>query len=239
VFNDGTVVADYKITEQAITPPYDFGSDLLPGQTYNCAYTTNETGTVQGASITYTKSYAVKYLNGVYQMLMGWHSIQGTTTSPSVTQLEYDTTANTIKINNAYFVDYGTGGTMTGTYNVRIYVNGNTETHLFNLKLFKYNANGSSPSIAGYGYSEGAGKYYLFKIDTQGSAAKYFCFPSNATESDLSALDDAGSATVPANCAGMDANLPSNYNTDGSESPTASTKFTGGGASGIELGWTP
>jgi len=83
--NDGTVVADYSITEQSITSPFDFGTDLFT-QTYNCAYTTNETGTIQGAPITYTKSFAVKYSGGVYQMLMGWYAAQGTTTSPSVMQ---------------------------------------------------------------------------------------------------------------------------------------------------------
>ncbi|MFH1223458.1 MAG: hypothetical protein V1647_03840 [Pseudomonadota bacterium] len=231
--NDGTVVADHSITEQSITPPFDFGTDLFT-QTYNCAYTTTDTGNPVGGTATYIKSFAVKYSAGVYYMLMGWQCTQGTTVTPSVMQVEYNTTTNDIKLNNAYLVNYGDGS----TYNVRIYVNGNTATHLFSLKLFKYSATGDNPSIAGYGYSQGAGNYYLFKV-IEGSTTKYFCFPSNATETDLMAMDDAGEASVPANCVGMDTSLPTNYATDGSESPTSTSKFTGAGTSRIELTWTP
>jgi len=163
-------------------------------------------------------------------MLMGWYADEGTQTTPSVTQLEYDTTTNDIKLNNAYLVNYSD----SSSYNVRIYIRGNTASHLFSLKLFKYSA--SIPSISGYGYSEGTGKYYLFKVvDTEGT--KYFCIPSDATEDSLKAMNDAGDATPPALCADLATGLPTNYNIDGSESPTTISKFTGTGSSKIELTW--
>jgi len=231
--NDGTVVTDHSITNQAITPPFDFGSDLLT-QTYNCAYTVNDTGTpTSGVLTNYTKSFAVKYASGIYYMLMGWYADETTQTTPSVTQLEYDTNTNDIKLNNAYLVNYNDGS----SYNVRIYIRGNTATHLFSLKLFKYST-GVNPSIAGYGYSEGTDKYYLFKVtDSNNTTGKYFCIPANATEDDMKAMNDAGDTTVPTLCAGLETGLPTNYNTDGSDSPTTVSKFTGAGTSHIELTW--
>jgi hypothetical protein len=237
--SDGTVVADHKITEQAITSPFDFGSELFT-QTYNCAYTVNDTGTPSSGELTnYTKSFAVKYSGGIYSMLMGWYATQGTTTTPSVLQVESDTTANTIKINNAYLVDYGN----SSEYAVRIHVEGNTQTHLFSLKLYQYGYNTTTPangtSIAGHGYSEGDGKYYLFRVTSYSDATpKYFCFASTTTEDQMKLLDDAGSPTVPTNCADLNAGLPDNYLNNASEVPTDATKFTGGGTSHIELTWT-
>ncbi len=230
---DGT----HGITEQSITSPFDFGTDSLT-QTYNCAYTTTETGTPKsGGETNYIKSYAVKYSGGVYDMLMGWYASSATQDSPSATQLQYNTITNDIIVNNAYFVNYTSGSMAPGSYNVRIYINGNTETHLFSLKLLK--AGGNNPSIAGYGYSEGANKYYLFKvIDMNDSTGKYFCIPSNATEDTLRAMEDAGDPGYLTNCADLVAGLPTNYKTDGSDSATAASKFTGAGTSGIELTWT-
>jgi hypothetical protein len=127
---------------------------------------------------------------------------------------------------------------------VRTHVGGNTETHLFSLKLFKYGENNgivTKISIAGYGYSEGD-HYYLFRVATSGMngdiSNSYFCFPSATTEEEMMLMDDAGSQTVPAACADIESGLPENYNLDASEVPTSTSSFTGGGATRIELSWT-
>jgi len=224
-----------SITEQAITSPFNFGDDLI-AQTYNCAYNENSTGTpTTGGETTYTTSYAVKSSGGVYNVLVGCYYSQATQTSPSVIQLRYDSNTNDIIYNNAYFVNYTSGSMAGGSYNVRVYINGNTASHLFSLKLLKYSS--GSPSIAGYGYSEGTDKYYLFKVDDI-NGTKYFCIPSNATEDTLKAMNDGGDPTPPDLCAGLVSGLPTNYKTDGSDSATSEASFKGTGDSHIILTWT-
>lgn len=240
---DGSVTpSDYLITTQSIASPYDFGSDGL-SQTYDCAFTTTETGTpVSGGETTYTKSMAVRQSGTAYYLTMGLYMTNDSADSPSAMQVEYDTDANTITVNDAYLVNYTTGD----KYAVRIFVDGDITTHLFSLKLLKGGWSESTQmenfiSIAGHGYAEGAGNYYLFKMTTSGIGSatnKYYCFASDTTEDEMMAMEDAGLDEVPAECADLEAGLPGNYAADSSAVPMSTDAFTGGGDYHTELSWT-
>lgn len=235
---DGSITPSQNlITQQSITPPFEFGDDLIQ-QTYDCAFTISDSGTVAGGgTVQYTKSFAIRQSGTAYYMLMGVHSYESGGDSPSAMQVEYDTGANTMKVNNAYLVNYTTGE----KYAVRIHVDGNISTHLFSMKLFKYGSEGMHISIAGHGYSQGAGNYYLFRVTMAGTnqtvTDSYYCFSSDTTEAEMQIMDDSGAETVPSACADLEADLPDNYNIDASEVPTSDASFTGGGDSLIELSW--
>ena len=116
---------------------------------------------------TYTKSVAVRQSGTAYYLTLGLYMVNDSAESPSAMQVEYDTGENTITVNDAYLVNYTTGE----QYAVRIFVDGNIETHLFSLKLLKGGSTGDMEnfiSIAGHGYSEGDGNYYLFRLTTSG-----------------------------------------------------------------------
>lgn len=232
--------SEYLITTQSIASPFDFGDDNLE-QTYDCAFTVNETGTpISGEEVNYTKSMAVRQSGTAYYMTMGWYSVASDANSPAAMQVEYDTGANTIKVNYAYLVNYNTGN----KYAVRIYVDGDIATHLFSMKLLKGNLVGEFEnyiSIAGHGYSEGEGNYYLFRLTTSGigdATNKYYCFESDTTQEEMQAMDDSGSETVPAECADFESGLPNNYEASSSDVPMSTDVFTGGGDSHTELSWT-
>lgn len=228
-----TIPSEHIIPDQSIPSPFDFGDDLFT-QTYDCAYTTTSSSSMGD----YVYSFASKHVDNMYYTLMGWHITTSESSSPQVYQTQYDSTANTIKVNSAYLVDY----VDRSAYAVRIHIDGNTQTGLFALKLFKYNEGGLSLSIAGYGYSKN-NNYYLFRVTSPSSGPEgintaYYCFESDTTEEEMRAMEDAGSSAVPENCRGLEDNLPINYNTDASEVPTTTADFTGGGDTGIELTWT-
>lgn len=225
---------EHDITDQAITSPFDFGDDLF-SQTYDCAFTTTETI----GSVTYVKSLASKHIDETYYALIGSHTIEESQSTSGVWQTQYDSESNTIKVNSAYLVDYDNDE----KYSIRIYINGNTETGLFSLKLFKYDLSDQGAvtfSIAGYGYSKGTA-YYLFRLTSAGETLpmpvtdRFFCFESETTQAEMGMMSDAGLASIPEACAILEEGLPSNL--DVSEVPTATDAFTGGGDYGIELSW--
>jgi hypothetical protein len=141
-----------------------------------------------------------------------------------------------IRLNSAYWVDYGS----SDSYSVRIFLNGNTETGLFQLKLGKFGGT-MRTSVVGYGYSKGAGNYYLFRVvnnQDDFSTAKYFCLEAGTSETEIMAMDQSGSVTVPANCSDLEANLPeSDYDVSATSAdvPDAADDFTGTGDMGVGL----
>ncbi len=87
----------------------------------------------------------------------------------------------------------------TGCEIVRSFISGNTETHMFTLKLIR-NGVGYDHNVTGYGISQGTGSYFLMEManDTMDfNQANYYLINAEASLADLQAMDDAGSATVP------------------------------------------
>ena len=228
---DNSLSGCTAITEKKLTSPFDFGADFL-GEAYDCKYENESTS----GSNSYVNSIGSKVSGEVITALAGWTVAEtGPKMTRNVMDIKTDKSTNDLTVNSAYLVSYPDDS----WYSVRIYTSGNTLTNLFSLKLMKTGNGGSSISIAGHGYSAGATNYYLFKVTTTGYGANatgaYYCIKSTATETDLKAMEDAGSATVPANCADYEAKLPTAYNIDGSESPTAASSFTGAGTNGVGL----
>ncbi|MBF0443022.1 MAG: hypothetical protein HQK54_14030 [Oligoflexales bacterium] len=236
--------------EKAVTSPFNFGTEEV-SQKYDCGID----GTQSNPMGNYTTSFVVKreagfdYAVGANEtadqyskrfsatqkkFLMGWAVVSpGNSTTRAIYQGKLDSTTNDVVLNSSYLVDY-TGGPMAGSnYSVRLNLVGNMTTHLFKMRLAK-----SQISIAAHGYAKGEGKFYLFRYESIGQGengkAQYFCLASETTEAQMRAVDENGSATVPANCADLASGLPAkNYTTDDEASKAAD--FKGKGDLGIGL----
>lgn len=220
--------------EASFESPFDFGDELLPDR-YNCLLEAENTW---GENI-YNVSYAVHAVEGGTQIKA---LLASTTTEPrqqtrQVVQGSYDTETNRIIVNQAYLVDYEGDQ----DYAVRLHIDGNTETGLFKLKLSKGPGagEGSGIAISGHGYARGD-KHYLFRVSTtnyaQDVTAAWYCFRSETTLAEMQAMDPAGSATIPAECAEYTDGMPeTDYAADGSGAPTGIEVFTGDGPFGTAL----
>lgn len=216
-----------SITDVSVTSPFDFGSDSISA-TYNCNYDGTDSNESMGT--TYLRSYVSKADGTKLYALLGDYLTESGQTSPSATQIYYDSATNDIVINNTYLVVY----TDNSYYSVRIYINGNKTTNLFSLKLIKY----PNVSIAAYGYAKGSDTYYLARVlGVSGPTDQYYCFKSETTEAELQAMEGTGTTleAVSENCTAFKDKIPTPYNIDGSESAKATTDFTGGGDSRIIL----
>jgi hypothetical protein len=235
-----------KITAQAVDTVFDFGADKInSGVTYTGKY--NSTSNDNGRNYEY--SYAVKQEAGITYVNSGWFVNETTQESPVVTEAQMS--ADSLKINSAYFVNYLAGSPMGAgmNYTVRIYLNGRLtddpatagdDTNLFTLKLLK-----GSMSIAGYGKAKSG--YYIFKFYNTGSAvstAKYFCFSSTASLADLQALVDSGNqagfassdaTNITPHCGSYVANVDAITMYMASDALTDFSQLTGSGAHKIGL----
>ena len=233
VFNNSTSVhKSFEIPLQKVASPFDFGEDKM-NPTYD--YYFESTGDKQPV-------YAVaRFADSVYYLMVGLSSADATdgTKSQQVMQMEKNITKSTIKVNYTYLVDYPAEST---DYIVRVYIDGNTQSGLFSIKLKQYNRASSGQSnaisISGYGYSKGD-NYYLFRMSSRGHAneiaGNYFVFESETTEKELEAMDDSGFSSVPDSLSDFGGKLPTDYTLDNSDIPDEVSRFTGGGEYGIKL----
>ncbi|MBF0442626.1 MAG: hypothetical protein HQK54_12035 [Oligoflexales bacterium] len=212
------------ITEKKIVSPFDFETDEID-QTYDCAI-----DSVAATSMaTYTRSYAVKKVPGfdyapsakdygeednaeytrrlsetvkIFLLAISGKEPSGGLTR-AIYQGKHTPETGELILNQVSW--------MTGSreFSTRVHLEGNTKTHIFKAKVASTNV-----TIAGHGYAEGEGKYYLFRtVDTDMTKTKrYFCLLTNTKEDQVKAMDEAGSPSVPAECADLEAGLPdSNY----------------------------
>lgn len=222
-----------SMTEEQVTVPYDFGDEALT-DSYNC-WVDNE---FDERGNTYHQSFAVhKAADGeTYRALIATTTIESGQTTRRVVQSRYDPATENILVNQAYLVDYEGDQ----DYAVRLHLDGNAGTGLFTLKLSKGPGGGDGGGIAISGHGYNTGSYYLFRVTTSSYSsdvdARYYCFESDTTVDEMKLLDDAGSATIPENCASFASGLPAtDYNGDGSSAPGGNDAFTGGGDYGTTL----
>lgn len=200
------------ITEQAITPPFDFGNAAV---TYNCAYNKEaENGYDIGGAMKdvdangdviamtaeqkETKSATAKY--GLFGFVWpGDHNEYG------VLQGFYDAATSALSVDIAVWVDYA--GNNDFCY--RNDIDGNAATHLFTFRSMKGNLVEGSDylSIVGKGISQGAGNYFLIKMTNNDITGKYYCIGADDGETELMAMEVEGSDTVPENCAAYQADV--------------------------------
>ena len=134
-----------------------------------------------------------------YSMLVVNRNTNGGEDSNSVIQGTYNSSTNEIDLSIIY-VNY-----VDSRYEkVRARVTGNTETHLFTLKLIRDGGTGGYDfNLISYGISEGSGNMFLAELannSTDMGSAVYYEFDSGAMdETSLQAMADAGSSTDPGN----------------------------------------
>ena len=109
----------------------------------------------------------------------------------SVIQAEFDETTKNVKF-EIFMANYADN---TAWETVRVYAEGNTDTHIFRVKIIR-NGYGYDHNILGAGVSQGTG-YFLLKLANNSmdiATAKYYKIDSGATTDSLKLLDDAGYA---------------------------------------------
>ncbi|MBF0441269.1 MAG: hypothetical protein HQK54_05135 [Oligoflexales bacterium] len=200
-----------------------------------------ERGTKEEAEGDKSTEYETAFKDSVKKFLIGFAVTEGTKVTRNVIQGEMNVTPNQFKLNSTYWVDYsGNEG-----YSVRVYLDGNTATNLFKLKLTRLTGT-MGTSIGGYGYAKGDGKYFIFYVKQSGnsSTGAYYCFESDTTLAEVQAMFASapdGSATVPTNCTDLAAGLPAAdtlYDpnpTTSTNVPNAASDFTGKGTYGIGI----
>jgi hypothetical protein len=91
-----------------------------------------------------------------------------------------DSVAGAVDLDLAAYVDYATDS----DYSMRIELSGDTTSHTFDIRLFKYTPDGYQISIIGSGVSKGEGQYFLFKVKDNGDLSsytdgRYFCYEAS------------------------------------------------------------
>jgi len=181
------------ITLQQVDPPtgVTLGHTAANSQ-YNLYRSYEGTGTDAGkSSKTYGRVDGTKFY-----MLVAMQNTAAGENSKHVIQGVYDETSGDIDI-RMFYANKPTGGWEKGY----AFVSGNTATHQFTLRVlrdgFAYDHN-----MVGYGLSQGTG-YFLMKLANNAmvmtNAAYYEFNAASLGITALQAMDDAGSATVPAN----------------------------------------
>lgn len=207
------------ITEEtAIDSPFDFGN----AETYTCAI--NDADGRHG--------YAIKEVGGTKYGLLSWQVLNydnNNSDEKGVLQGSYNETTGALDLDMAVYVNY----VDQGDYSLRTEIIGNAQTHQFSLRLMKYNSEQGAYwiSLVGYGISQGAGNYFLFKVsDQSGVTDKYYCYAADADETTLQAADDAGSDTAPENCADYQDEVGALTAFASTDLPTQDSNFNTGNA---------
>lgn len=198
------------ITEQTITPPFDFGNDAT---TYTCAYNEDAANgydfggaykelDANGAVIPATEASRTATDAAVKYGLFGFVWVDSTNPHNEYGTLQgvLNTTTNDLSLDIAVWVDY----TDQNDYCYRNDIEGNTDTHAFTFRSMKGNkVEGSSyTSIVGKGVSQGEGEYFLLKLfNNEFPAGKYYCIAATDGEAELQAMEAAGFNEPDANCA--------------------------------------
>jgi len=175
-----------SITSQIIFPAFDLGQSVV----YDYAKNYNE-----GTSYYYGLAY--REAGGLFYALLCSKVFEesGPQTTPSVMQCTYNESTGDLEIYMAYLVNYPSGE----VYSVRTELIGNDQTHSFDLRIISYNSSPSSQanwrSWAGKGVSQGAGNYFLLKMNSNfDNTDRYYVFPAGSTDDDLKAMDSDGYA---------------------------------------------
>ena len=196
------------ITEQTITPPFDFGNEAT---TYNCVYNggdgtfsggikeLDEDGNIveigEGEEILEETNTAV-IKDGIFGFV--WTDTDDGHHEYGTVQAGLDTSSGALSLDIAVWVDYSD----EDDYCYRNDIDGNTETHEFTFRSIKGNkVEGSNyTTIVGKGVSQGEGEYFLLKMISGDVSDKYFCIGAEDGEAELKLQDAAGSDTVDENC---------------------------------------
>lgn len=174
--------------------PYIF-SDFL-GHTYTSGTATQSDATGYGSSIAYKKSGDDQYMLSSYK----WAPDAAQQIGLGVIQTKFNDTTKDISLLFAQTVKYPAGSTMGGAngnyFSTRMRVEGNSETHAFEIKFCMSSMNNTLPSVVGKGISQGEGNYFLMR-----SGNSYYCIPAGATETTLGTITPTDLANVSSNCA--------------------------------------
>lgn len=201
-----------SITAATKDSPYDFGyngnADLSTYDTFHEYESTNN----------HVVTYARVDANDVIYMLNTSHNTSSSTIgNKTLIQGKYDQTSGELELNMLMgnYVDYSSDPQYNGWEIVRAYVSGNTNTHTFSLKIVR-NGTGYDHNLTGYGVSQGASNYFLIKLANNSmdfGTAVYYSISATATETELQALSDTGSATaaVAGDASSYDSSLPVNF----------------------------
>jgi hypothetical protein len=205
------------ITATSISSPFDFGVS----ETYDCAI--NETTFRHGSAIR-------EGADGTKNALLAWQVLNNDghdSDEKGVLQGSSNPTTGDLSLHLATYVNY----TAKNDFSLRTEIAGNDQTHHFTLRTMKYTQDGYWITTTGSGISQGAGQFFLFKVsDQSGISGRYYCFPADANEETLQAADDAGSATVPADCAVYEEVVNALVPFQSSDLPTSDANFNTGNA---------
>ncbi len=179
-----------SITEQIIDAPFDLGLT----ETYNCA------GYQNTMSDTYAYGYAIKESGSVKHALLTyrWAPDMPTHVEHGILQGSYDESNGVLSLHTIHNVYYASADGFV----VRTDITGDTDDHSFTLRSIISGTVSSTnyTSIVGSGISQGAGNYFLFKVNSDSESNRYFCIEGTATEADLELMSDNGDVTADANC---------------------------------------
>lgn len=205
-----------EITEQPVNAPVDVGfNGDAAKSTYDTYYAYDGADYDQGDK---NKTWNLGRTDGdVIYMLHTSHNLNGGE-SKSVVQGWYNQETGELEIGIFYanYVDPDpntTGEQWEGWEIVRAFIDGNTETHTFSLRIIR-DGTGYDFNVTGYGVSEGTDQFFLMKMahdNLDFSSAVYYEFAANATLSEIQAMDVAGSSTVPSNTTDYADDLPDNF----------------------------
>ncbi|MBI2335284.1 MAG: hypothetical protein HYU97_00760 [Deltaproteobacteria bacterium] len=195
------------ITEQTITPPFNFENTAT---TYNCAYNEDTDGgydfggalkelDANGNIVEITSASRNDTTAAIKYGVFGFVWVDSNHNEYGTLQAILDTLTDDLSVDIALWVDYDGAN----DYCYRNDINGNTSTHLFTFRSIKGNkvADSAYISIIGKGYSQGTGNYFLVKITNNDLTGKYYCIGAEDGETELRAMSAEGSDTVDANCA--------------------------------------
>jgi hypothetical protein len=209
------------ITEASLASPFDLGIT----DTYNCA------GNSGAMTDNYANGFAIKDAAPIKYALLTyrWAPDSPSQEEHGILQGHYNEDTGDLFLKMIHNVHYAS----TDGFVVRSDIEGNALTHAFTIQSISAGTGLSSSftSIVGKGISQGSGNYFLFRVmsDTVAAPGKYFCIPADATETELEAMDPAGSATVDANCSGYqtDVDAMTFLANDVATIPDSITDFTG------------
>ena len=153
----------------------------------------------QGGTVDTTndRSFAYRVDGDTEYGLITWVVDQGTVTTEDdeygLMQGSFNEVTGDVTLNMVAFVEMAT--TNPDYYTVRYHITGNMNTHQFTAKLIKFNGGAYRGTIVGAGKNTGDADYMVFKLsDNEGRTDAGYKFEANLDETEMQAMDDAGTA---------------------------------------------
>jgi hypothetical protein len=196
---------------KTIAAPYtSFGTNYE----YTCGFNEGK------MSDSYPFGIAMNTTGGVTNVVTGfqWGGNQGGG-SIGVMQAKYDSNSQNLIYDMVNCVNCGGS---SENFTVRTYIEGNPETHSFTIRTVSRGAS-NAKAIVGKGVSKGTGSYMLLKYRDE-SGTKYYCIPSNATETDFQ--NATGENAAPSNCADLATDVDALTFFELTDAPFAVSDFT-------------